>query len=360
MELNVPHLFEPLTLREITFPNRIGISPMCQYSAIDGHAQPWHTIHLGARAVGGAGMVMVEASAIEPRGRISPEDLGIWSDDHIPGLRHLAETIRAAGSIPAIQIAHAGRKANTTQPWAGGKPFPADAPEAWEIIGPSPISFDGVYQTPREMTASDILDVQDAFVQAARRADEAGFDVVEIHGAHGYLICSFLSPLSNQRSDSYGGSFDNRSRFLLETTQHIRAIWPDRKPLFVRLSSTEWMPDGWNLGDTIALSGTLGTLGVDLIDCSSGGNNPAQHIQLGPGYQVPFAEAVRRETGIPTAAVGLITEPTHADEIIRNGRADLVLIGRESLRDPYWPRRAAATLNQQTNLATPNQYHRAW
>lgn len=356
----MPHLFSPLALRDVTVRNRIGISPMCQYSAENGHATKWHLIHIGSRAVGGAGMVMVEASAVEPRGRISPEDLGIWSDDHVDGLAGLARSITANGAVAAIQIAHAGRKACTRQPWMGGTPYAPDAAEAWQIVGPSDVQFDSAYQVPHALTVAEIREIQVSFREAARRADAAGFDVIEIHGAHGYLICSFLSPLSNQRTDQYGGSFENRTRFLVEVTDQVRAVWPERKPLFVRLSSTEWMPEGWNINDTVAIARVLGERGVDLIDCSSGGNSPKQQIKLGPGYQVPFAEAVRRGTGLPTAAVGLISDPTHADEIIRNDRADLVLIGRESLRDPYWPLRAAGELRQTDQIPIPRQYRRAW
>ncbi len=354
------HLFDPLKIRDITLRNRIGISPMCEYSAEDGFATDWHTVHLGSRAVGGAGMVMVEASAVEARGRLSPQDLGIWKDEHTAGHARLADIIRSHGATPAIQIAHGGRKSCTARPWEGGKPLTSDNPDFWPIVGPSAIPFDGTYQTPHELSIDEIHEVQQAFVDAARRSEEAGYDILEIHGAHGYLICSFLSPLSNQRTDEYGGSFENRIRFLLEITDATRAVWPERKPLFVRLSSVEWVEGGWSLDDTITLSRILGEHGVDLIDCSSGGNNAAQQIALGPGYQVPFAEAVRRETGLPTAAVGLITDPTHADEIVRNGRADLVLIGRESLRNPYWPVRAARELGQLDRLDTPGQYKRAW
>lgn len=356
----VTGLFDSVRFRGIELRNRIGISPMCQYSAEDGFTSRWHPVHLGSRAVGGAGMVIVEASAVVPEGRISPQDLGIWKDEHIDGLRELADAIRANGSVPAIQIAHAGRKASTHRPWDGGKPMKADEDGFWTVVGPSPIAFSDAHQVPHELTIDEIRATVVAFGAAARRAREAGFDIVEIHGAHGYLISSFLSPTSNQRTDQYGGSLDNRSRLLMETFAAVRAEWPDDKPVFIRISCSEWIDGGWTIEDSVVLAGLLKDAGVDLIDCSSGGNNQHQQVPTTPGYQVPFADAVRNQAGIPTAAVGLITEPRHADEIIAQGQADLVLIGRESLRSPYWPLTAAKALGVMDRLGIPDQYLRAW
>ncbi len=353
-------LFDSVRFRGVDLRNRIGISPMCQYSAEDGFTSRWHPIHLGSRAVGGAGMVMVEASAVVPEGRISPQDLGIWKDEHIDGLRELADVIRANGSVPAIQIAHAGRKASTHRPWDGGKPMKADEEGFWPVVGPSPIAFSDAHQIPHELSVDEIQATVEAFGAAACRAREAGFDIVEIHGAHGYLISSFLSPTSNQRTDQYGGSFDNRSRLLMDTFAAVRAEWPDDKPIFVRISCSEWVDGGWTIEDSVALANQLKDAGVDLIDCSSGGNNLYQQVPTTPGYQVPFADAVRNQAGIPAAAVGLITEPEHADEVVAQGQADLVLIGRESLRSPYWPLTAARALGEVDRLHIPDQYLRAW
>jgi 2,4-dienoyl-CoA reductase-like NADH-dependent reductase (Old Yellow Enzyme family) len=352
-----PHLFEPFTLRGITLRNRIGISPMCQYSANEGIANEWHLAHLGARAIGGAGLVIAEATAVEARGRISPYDLGIWEDAQIAPLAQVSAFVRSQGAVPGIQIAHAGRKAGTNRPWLGGKPL-SDAEGGWQPVGPSAIPFDSPYRTPTELTIAEIATIQQAFVAAAKRADAAGFDLIEIHGAHGYLIHSFLSPLSNTRSDQYGDDVAGRVRFLSEITAQVRAAIPAQKILSVRLSCSDWVDGGWDLADSITLSRILAEQGADLIDCSSGGTAPKAVIPVGAGYQVPFAEAIRREAGIATAAVGLISEPMQADSIIRNQQADLVLIGRESLRDPNWPLRAARALGQQP--PTPAQYSRAF
>jgi len=352
-------LFSPLTLRGVTFRNRIGVSPMCQYSAADGVAGDWHLVHLGARAAGGAGLVCVEATAVEPRGRISPADLGLWNDTQGEPLARIARFIRAQGAVPAIQLAHAGRKASTRAPWEGGTPLaPADG--GWPILGPSPLPFADGYQTPAEMSPAHLTAVVRAFASSAVRAREAGFDAVEIHAAHGYLIHSFCSPLSNHRTDAYGGSFDGRIRLLLEVTDAVRAEWPDGRPLFVRVSATDWTDGGWTSEDTVALAGRLAARGVDLIDCSSGGNVPRAAIPGTPGYQVPFAAAVRREAGIASGAVGLITTPAQAEAIIAAGEADLVLLAREMLRDASWPIHAARALGHPTADLVPPQYRRAY
>ncbi|OQA43918.1 MAG: NADPH dehydrogenase [Chloroflexi bacterium ADurb.Bin325] len=337
------HLFTPLTLRGVAMRNRVWVSPMCQYSVFnqDGVATDWHLVHLGSRATGGAGLVMVEATAVEPRGRISAQDLGLWDDAQGDALARVVRFLAEHGATPAIQIAHAGRKAGV----AGA-------------IAPSPIPFSEQAAVPQEMSLAEIQDVTRAFVAAANRALAAGFQVVEIHAAHGYLLHEFLSPISNQRSDSYGGSFANRARFLLAVTEAVRGVWPERLPLFVRLSATDWVSGGWDVEQSVALAALLRERGVDLIDVSSGGASPAQQIKPGPGYQVPFAARIRRAAGIPTAAVGLITEPQQADAIVRVGDADAVFIGRQSLRDPYWPLRAARALGYATE--TPFQYQRGW
>lgn len=353
----MPHIFEPLTIQQVTLRNRLGVSPMCQYSAVDGHATDWHLVHLGARATGGAGLVIVEATATEPRGRISPFDLGLWSETQIAPLARIVRVVEDQGAVAGIQLAHAGRKASTGRPWEGGRPL-TDAEGGWQNLGPSALPFAEQYRTPFAMSAVHIVEVQTAFRDAAVRALQAGFRWLELHAAHGYLLHSFLSPLSNTRSDQYGGSFENRIRFLIETTRAVRECWPVTLPFTVRLSCTDWVEDGWTVEDSILLAQRLREEGVDLIDCSSGGTSPAATIPVGPGYQVPFAERIRREAGIATAAVGLITAPAQADEIIRNGRADLVLLGRELLRDPYWPQRAAVMLRQQPPV--PSQYARSW
>ena len=350
-------LFSPLQLRDLTFRNRIAVSPMCQYSSTDGFATDWHLVQLGSRAVGGAALVMTEAAAVEARGRISPHDLGIWKDEHIEMLARTAAFVRSQGAVAGMQLAHAGRKASTRRPWEGGGVIP-ESEGGWQTVAPSAIPFNPGDPAPAELTASEIQAIVEAFAAAARRALEAGFQLVEIHAAHGYLAHEFLSPLSNQRKDEYGGSFENRTRFALEVTRAVRAVWPASLPLFVRISSTDWAPGGWDIGDSVALSRLLRSAGADLIDCSSGGAVPHQKIALGPGYQVPFAARVRREAEIATGAVGLITTPEQANAVIAAGEADLVLLAREFLRDPYFPLHAAKALGD--DLKPPAQYLRAF
>jgi 2,4-dienoyl-CoA reductase-like NADH-dependent reductase (Old Yellow Enzyme family) len=354
----MPTLFDPLTIKSITLRNRIGVSPMCQYSYEDGFANDWHLVHLGSRAVGGAALVIAEASAVEARGRISPGDLGIWKDEHIEPLARTARFIHSLGAVAGIQIAHAGRKASTAEPWKSGSKSLNPSNGGWQPLGPSAIPFDTGYPVPTEMTTSDIEQVKQAFTAAARRAIAAEFRWLEIHSAHGYLAHSFLSPLSNQRTDRYGGSFENRVRFLLETTTGVRAVWPDHLPLAVRLSCTDWADGGWDLEQSIELSRLLKREGVDLIDCSSGGLVPYAKIPVTPGYQVPFAEAIRAKANIATAAVGMITEPDQADAIISSGQADLVLLARKMLSDPYWPIHAAKQLGRIEQVRIPPQYGR--
>lgn len=352
----MPHLFDPLILRGVTFPNRVFVSPMCEYSCEDGFANDWHLVHLGSRAVGGAGLVMTEATAVVPEGRISPEDLGLWKDAHVEPLARIVRFIKGQGSVAGIQLAHAGRKASTYRPWSGSGAVPESA-GGWTVLGPSASAFANNFPVPRAMSRDDIAAVTSAFVAAAERAHRAGFEVVEIHAAHGYLLHEFLSPLSNHRSDEYGGSFENRTRFLRETVRAVRAVWPASLPLFVRISATDWVDQGWDIAQSLALAELLKPLGVDLIDTSSGGNVATAKIPLGPGYQTPFAEQIRREAGIPTAAVGLITTPTQAEDIVFTGQADAVFIARELLRDPYFPMRAARELGQ--DITWPAQYLRA-
>ncbi len=356
------HLFTPFVLRGVTFPNRIGMSPMCQYSSPDGSATDWHLVHLGARAVGGSGLILLEATAVEPAGRITPKDLGLWSDAQIEPLARITRFLADHGSVPGIQLAHAGRKGSSQSPWEGDGPL-TQSEGAWTTIAPSPLPFDTGYPVPAAIDVREIPGIIEAFAAAAQRAYEAGFQVVEIHAAHGYLLHQFLSPVTNHRTDAYGGSFENRSRLLRETVAAVRDRWPSSLPLFVRLSVTDWVPGSWEVEHSIALAGELKALGVDLIDSSSGGLVPdlkavgGGPIPLGPGYQTPFASELRHQAGIPTAAVGLITEPAQADHVIRTGQADLVLLGRELLRNPSWPLRAAAALHQP--IAWPNQYQRA-
>jgi 2,4-dienoyl-CoA reductase-like NADH-dependent reductase (Old Yellow Enzyme family) len=353
------HLFDPLTFRSITLRNRIGVSPMCQYSYIDGFPNDWQLVHLGSRAVGGAGMVFAEATAVEDRGRITPADLGIWKDAHVEPHARLAAFIKSQGAVAGIQLAHAGRKASTSPPWEGGKGISIEQ-GGWEPIAPSPLAFDADYPQPREMTLADIDHVRQSFVAATRRAEAAGYECIEIHAAHGYLLHSFLSPLSNQRRDAYGGSFEHRIRLLLEVAADIRRSWDDAKPMFVRLSCTDWLPGGWDLEQSVALAQRLKPAGVDLIDCSSGGGVAHVKIPIGPGFQVPFAKAIRAGAGIATAAVGMITQPQQAEQIITDGSADMVLLAREMLRDPYWPLHAAAALGRREEVFPPKQYGRAF
>jgi len=354
------HLFAPFTIKSITLRNRIGVSPMCMYSSHDGVANDWHLVHLGARAAGGAGLVIAEATAVSPEGRISPQDAGLWTDAQVEPLARVVRFIKEQGAVAGIQLAHAGRKASVARPWEGGAHLADDA-GGWPVIGPSPIAFGGALnKLPREMTVADITRVQSDFVAAARRSVAAGYQWLELHAAHGYLGHEFLSPLSNQRTDRYGGSPENRMRFLIETTRAVRAVWPAELPLTVRISCTDWMDGGWTIDESVELARRLLAEGVDLIDCSSGGTSNAARIPLGSGYQVSFAERIRREAGIATAAVGLITEPAQADQIVRTGQADLVYLARELLRDPNWPLRAAQALHVKPLPAPPPQYARAW
>ena len=352
------HLFDPITLRGITLRNRIGVSPMCQYSSQDGLANDWHFAHLGARAVGGAGLIIAEATAVEARGRITAHDLGLWKDEQIAPLKRITDFIKQHGAVAGIQIAHAGRKASVARPWEGGRPVSLED-GGWETVAPSALPLDAHFPTPHALSIDEIKQIQQAFVDAARRALEAGFDWLEIHGAHGYLIHSFYSPLSNQRQDAYGGSFENRIRFLMETVAAVREIWSE-KPLTVRLSCSDWTDGGWIIEDSVKLANLLKAAGVDLIDCSSGGNVAGARIPTEPGYQVAFAEAIRRGADIPTAAVGLITKPEHAEEIVQTGQADVVLLARALLREPYWALHAARALGVEGTTIVPPQYLRAF
>jgi len=356
--ISAPSLFQPLIVRSVTLRNRIGVSPMCQYSAADGVANDWHLVHLGSRAVGGAGLVIVEATAVAPEGRITPGCLGLWNEKHIEPLARIAGFVKQHGAVAGIQIAHAGRKASADMPWRGGGHL-AEAQGGWPTIAPSAIPFGAeLSKVPRAMTEADITRVQNDFVMAAKRALAAGFEWLELHAAHGYLFNEFLSPLTNQRTDQYGGSFENRIRLLLDTTRAVRKVWPDQLPLAVRISAIDWMEGGWQIEDSLALAKLLKAENVDLMDCSSGGLVPDAKIIVKPGYQVPFAEKIRHGANIATAAVGFITEPKQADNIVRNGQADVVLLARQMLVDPYWPAHAAKALGYK--LPPPNQYARAW
>jgi len=350
-------LFDPYTLRGVTFRNRIGVSPMCQYSSTDGFADDWHLVHLGSRAVGGAGLVITEATAVEARGRISPEDLGLWKDEHVPPLARITRFLRGQGAAAGIQLAHAGRKASTARPWDGGKPVAP--PHGWTpIVAPSALAFDAGYQTPEALGEPDVAAVIDAFASAARRALLAEFDVIELHAAHGYLLHEFLSPVTNRREDQWGGTFENRIRLVIEVARAVRRVWPERLPLLVRLSTTDWLgPDGWDIEDSIALARRLGPEGVDLIDCSSGGIAPRIAVDAGPGYQTANAARIRIEAPMPTAALGMITSAAQAEHILRSGQADMVFLARELLREPYFALHAASELGAE--VAWPVQYERA-
>ncbi len=356
----MPHLFDPFTLKSITLRNRVGVSPMCQYSSDDGVANDWHLVHLGSRALGGAGLVIAEATAVAPEGRITPGDAGIWADKHVEPLARINRFIKEHGAVAGIQIAHAGRKASAAVPWAGGAHLANDA-GGWTTVAPSAVPFGGDQnKVPHALSVDEIKGVQANFVAAAKRSLAAGYEWLELHSAHGYLSHEFLSPLSNQRTDSYGGSFDNRIRFILETTRAVRKVWPENLPFTVRISCTDWAEGGWDIDQSVELARRLKTEGIDLVDCSSGGAVPHAKIPVGPDFQVPFAERIRREADIATAAVGMITEPKQADAIIRSGQADLVLLAREELRDPYWPAHAAKALGHAAAVQPPKQYARAW
>lgn len=386
----MPGLFESLTLRGVTLKNRIGVAPMCQATSIDGHVNDWHLVHLGARALGGAALVMFEATAVEPHGRITNRDAGLWSDSQTPGYARINQFLRTAGAVPAIQLAHAGRKSSYRAPWGSGgmQSLQALTPEqgGWLVLGPSAVAFDDQSLTPLEMTESDIACVPHSFAAAARRANAAGFDWIEVHAAHGYLLHSFCSPISNRRTDRHGGSFENRVRLCRDTARAIRHVWPADKVLAFRLSHTDWIEGGWSTEESVRLASLLRDDGVDLIDVSSGGTSPtttalARHVSaaglaahaagnaaavpraeipLGPGYQVPGAAAIRRGSGIAVAAVGLITDASQADKIIRDGSADMVMLARESIRDPNWPIRAALELQAANQMQIPCQYYMGW
>ncbi|TSD46506.1 NADH:flavin oxidoreductase/NADH oxidase [Rhodococcus sp. KBS0724] len=374
-------LFEPLTLRGVTFPNRVWMAPMCQYSADVigdqvGVPNDWHRTHLASRAIGGVGLILTEATAVSPEGRISPADLGIWNERQARAFAEINAQLAYFGAVPGIQLAHAGRKASTKVPWRGGRSLDADDRLSWNTVAPSAVAF-GDYTPPTELTTDAIAGIVADFAAAATRALQAEFKVVEIHAAHGYLIHQFLSPLSNKRTDHYGGSFENRIRFLLEILTAVREVWPAELPLFVRVSATDWVErrdgefhelseerglevDSWTADQTVALANILTDYGVDLVDVSTGGNSPGAQIPVGPGYQVPFARRIQNESLVPAAAVGLITEPEQAEEIIEDGSAVAVLLGRELLRDPYWARRAARELNAEVGPRVPSQYARAY
>src|SRR5258706_13865094 len=350
------HLFDPLTIRDITFANRVFVSPMCQYSSTDGYANDWHFVHLGSRAVGGAGLVLTEATAVLPEGRISPDDLGVWMDEHIEPLARIARFIHEQGSAAGMQLAHAGRKASTYRPWAGhGRVRESEG--GWDnVVAPSALAFADDYPMPQALSLDGIKNIVSAFADAARRACEAGFLFIEINAALGYLVHEFLSPFSNQRTDAYGGSFENRTRILREVVAAVRVSWPERAPLFVRISATDWVEGGWDIQQSVELARQLKGLGADLIDCSSGGNVPHAQIPVGPGYQTRVAERIRREAGILSGSGGMKASPAEADHVIVSGQADAVIIARELLRDPYWPLRAARELGQP--ISWPVQYLR--
>ncbi|MCL5266739.1 MAG: NADH:flavin oxidoreductase/NADH oxidase [Bacteroidetes bacterium] len=349
-------LLSPLKIRELQFRNRIFVSPMCQYSAKDGVPNDWHLVHLGSRAVGGAGLVLTEATAVSPEGRISPADLGIWNDEQENAFGRITDFIKSQGSVPGIQLAHAGRKASTKVPWIGEGTVP-ESEGGWKVIGPSPVKFSDNYPQPKEMTAADVKVVVRQWAEAARRSLDAGFQVAEIHMAHGYLLHQFLSPLSNKRTDEYGGELRNRMRFPLEVAKAVRSEWPENLPVFVRISVTDWVEGGWDLSQSVELAKELKKIGIDLIDSSTGGLVPGAKIPIAPGYQVNFAEEIRKQAGIMTGAIGLITDAAQAENILVTGQADVVFMARELLRDPYFPLHAAKSLGDDPQY--PNQYLRA-
>jgi len=354
------NLFSPLTVRDITLKNRIGVSPMCQYSSVDGFANDWHLVHLGSRAVGGAGLVICEATGVEARGRITPDDLGIYKEEHIEMLKRITTFIEEYGAVPGIQLAHAGRKGSTLSPWkAESRHAKVDLKEdqgGWEVVGPSPVPFNPEWAKPHELSVAEIKEIQEKFRVATQRAIKAGFKWLELHAAHGYLLNSFYSPLSNFRTDEYGGTFENRIRFVVETARILRHEWPARYPMSVRLSATDWVEGGWTVEDSVELAKILKAEGIDVIDCSSGNVRSGDRYPYAPGFQVPLAQKVKAEAKIMTAAVGLITEPLQANEIIQKEQADIVLLAREMMRDPYWPLRAAQELNLPATSALPRRY----
>jgi len=352
----VPHLFSQLSLRSLTLSNRIVVSPMCEYSSEDGFANDWHFVHLGSRAIGGASLVLTEAAAVSPEGRITPHDLGLWKKEHIVELKRITDFLHQHGAYAGVQLAHAGRKASMAVPWETERTVPPTE-GGWQVVAPSAIRFSETYPEPVALDRAGMDKVVKDFAAATKRAVEAGFDVVEVHAAHGYLLHEFLSPLSNKRTDEYGGSLENRVRFPLEVTRAVRAVWPEHLPVFVRISATDWTEGGWDVEQAVTFSKLLKAEGIDLMDISSGGNVAKAEIPVGPGYQVGLAEKIHREAGIATGSVGMIMEPAQADQIIRSGQADVVLLARELLRDPYWPMRAAGELKQET--AWPVQYARA-
>ena len=349
-------LFEPIKIRSVELKNRLTVSPMCEYSSVDGFANNWHLVHLGSRAVGGAGLIFTEAAAVSPEGRITPDDLGIWKDEHIDFLKSITSFIREHNAVPGIQLAHAGRKASHSRPWKGSKPL-AGNEGGWQTLAPSPLGYKETDPLPKEMSKEDIGNLVTDFTKAAERALKAGFSVFEIHAAHGYLINEFLSPISNNRSDEYGGSFENRIKILLEIVKAVREVIKNKLPLFVRISATDWVDGGWDIDDSVKLSKILKENSVDLIDCSSGGNSPMQSIPVKPLYQVPFSEKIKKETGILTGSVGLITTANQAEKILQDGRADIIILARQFSREPYFPLHVAKELN--ADIPWPVQYERA-
>lgn len=350
-------LFSPLTIKDITFRNRIAVSPMCQYSSEDGFTNDWHLVHLGSRAVGGAGLVLVEATAVSPEGRITPDDVGIWKEEHVENLKRITSFLEAEGAVPGVQLAHAGRKASHTSPWNGGTPIAPSEEKGWQTVAPSALPFTPDEPVPTALDEAGIRKVIGDFRVGAQQALAAGFKVIEIHAAHGYLLHEFYSPLSNLRTDAYGGSFENRIRLLMEVTEAVQEVWPVTYPLLVRISATDWTEGGWTGEDSVELSKMLKAKGVDLIDCSTGGNVPNAKIPVGPLYQTTYAEKIKKEAGIMTGAVGMITTSAEAEAIIADGKADLVLLAREMLRDPYFPLHAALELG--ADVPWPVQYQRA-